>query len=454
MVYRAARGWIEQLSSSDRWTRLVASLALLPIAAGLTFRTYSYGVHPSWFEVVRQLDLFYAAVEIAVVLLARHRGFSYAATFRRMPRGARVALVLFLATFWWGTVFVTGPMPFSLMRAALWPIHLLFGAALWHLCPSPDADAVRRWIMLLVAGSIAYLPLLAVHFLTAPTGSPAALEAIVWTSALPGYLSVRHFGIEWGAVLTLAIGLVWRDPRALGGVRLGFAALLLLGGAVCWSGTRAALFGVAGAIALTIVGRRHLPRPASVLLVATALLLGGAVAQQLLPPSESFGFRITPPATGVGGFTSGRVDLWVAALHLFRARPLTGWGEGSMMWLVNWHGVSFAHPHNTPIQMLESWGIAATAAALYLIARLWAAVQRRDRARENILPLQMALDALLIMSLVDGVFYHARLVMLVALVAAVALSAPAASAAAGKTARAFPRAASRRSAAASPRSGS
>lgn len=95
-----------------------------------------------------------------------------------------------------------------------------------------------------------------------------------------------------------------------------------------------------------------------------------------------------------------------------------------MIWLVFFNGKSFAHPHNMPLQMLESWGAPAALAAFYLIARLWFAMQRRVVRQGWLLPLAMALDALLIMSMADGVFYHARMVMLVALVAVLALRAP------------------------------
>ena len=73
--------------------------------------------------------------------------------------------------------------------------------------------------------------------------------------------------------------------------------------------------------------------------------------------------------------------------------------------------------------LLESWGAPAACAVFYLIGRLWFALQRRGAQNGWMLPLQMAFDTLLIMSLVDGVFYHARLVMLGALVVATSLRA-------------------------------
>ncbi|MBB3693771.1 O-antigen ligase [Sphingomonas sp. BK580] len=408
------------------WIRIVALFASLPVIAALLFRTYSWGVAPRWFEVVRQLDLLYGAVELGVIAVARNYGFSYADVYHRLPRDARCALIIFLSTFWISSVVGSDMVAYSIARAALWPLHLLFGAALWYLGGRSDAGAVRWLLRTLLLGYAAYAPILAWHFLAAPAPSAVPGGEIIWTSALPGYLSVRHFGIEMGAMLAMAMGTLWRDPRALGRPWIGFATIALVGGAACWSGTRAAVFGAGGALILTVTVRRCPPRASAAALIAVALLVGGALAQTLVPPSDSFGFRLAPSDVASAGFSSGRVELWRAALRLFLQRPLTGWGEGSSLWLIVSDGVSFAHPHDIAVQMLESWGAPAALAAFYLVARLWLELRRRGEAHGWLLPLLMATDALLIMSFVDGVYFHARLLMLVGVLHAIGLAATAA----------------------------
>lgn len=406
------------------WAVIACLFALLPITAGLIFRTYQHEVDPLWFELVRQLDLFFLLVEVIVIAVARKRGFSYGVFFRELPRDVRWAVILFLSTFWIGSVFITDFTPYAMLRAALWPVHLLFGASLFYLGGQADVAALRRVVMVLLVGYVAYLPLLASHFLTAPDPATLREGAVVWTSALPGYLSVRHFGIELGVLLAMLLRLVWRDPSFGGRPVLGFVAIMLVGGAICWSGTRAAMFGVAGAVLITLVLRRDLPQPRAAVLIMGALLIGGVVSLSMLPPDTSFGFRIMPGAAGSSGYSSGRVEIWIDTINLFLVRPWTGWGEGSVIWLVSFNGMNFAHPHNMPLQMLQSWGAPAACAAFYLIGRLWFALQRRGAQNGWMLPLLMAFDALLIMSLVDGVFYHARLVMLVTLLGATSLRAP------------------------------
>lgn len=406
------------------WAAIACLFALLPITAGLIFRTYQHEVDPLWFELVRQLDLFFLLVEVAVVAVARKRGFSYGVFFRELPRDVRWAAILFLSTFWIGSVFVTGFMPYAMLRAALWPVHLLFGASLWYLGGRVDATALRRVVLVLVVGYVAYLPLLAGHFLTAPDPATLREGMVVWTSALPGYLSVRHFGIELGVLLAMLLGVVWRDQRFGGQPVLGFVAIMLVGGAICWSGTRAAMFGVAGAVLITIILRRDLPQLRTAVLIMGALLIGGGASLLMLPPDAAFGLRIMPDTVGGSDYSNSRIWIWTDTIKLFLARPLTGWGEGSVIWLLSFNGVNFAHPHNTPLQMVQSWGAPAACAAFYLIGRLWFVLQRRGAQSGWMLPLLMAFDTLLIMSLVDGVFYHARLVMLVTLVGATSLRAP------------------------------
>ncbi len=407
----------------DPWTRIAILFAVLPLAAGLVFRTYQYEVTPLWFELVRQLDLFFMLVEIAVIVWARRGGFAYGAALRALPKDVRWAVILFLATFWIGSVFVTNFTPYSIVRASLWPMHLLFGAALWHLGGRADAPTVRRVVLLLLAGYLAYLPLLAGYLLSAPDPATLPLGKVIWTSALPGYPSVRTFGMEMGVLLAMLLGLIWRDRHFDGTPLLGLAAIMLVGGAICWSGTRSAVFGVIGASLITLTLRRNVPHPATAFLVLAALLIGGAISLLVLPPDNAFGFRLMPGASG-GDYSNGRIQIWIHTLRLFLARPLTGWGEGSVIWLVFFNENSFAQPHNMPLQMLESWGAPAALAAFYLIGRLWFATQRRVAKHDWGLPVAMAFDALLIMSMVDGVFYHARRVMLVALVTVVALKVP------------------------------
>jgi exopolysaccharide production protein ExoQ len=405
------------------WAAIACLFALLPITAGLIFRTYQHEVDPLWFELVRQLDLFFLLVEGVVIATARKRGFSYGVFFRGLPRDVRWATILFLSTFWIGSVFVTDFTPYAMLRAALWPVHLLFGASLWYLGGRVDGPALRRIVLVLVIGYVAYLPLLAGHFLTAPDPVTLREGVVVWSSALPGYLSVRIFGMELAVLLALLLGCVWDEAQTRSKSVLVFASMTIVGGAICWSGTRAAIFGVAGAALITIVMRRQLPRPGSAVLVMTGMLLGGGLSSLLLPPEAAFGFRIMPEPSGAD-YSSGRIQVWIEALRLILARPLTGWGEGSFIWLATFDGANFAQPHNIALQMLQSWGAPAACAVFYLIGRLWFALQRRGAQNGWMLPLLMAFDTLLIMSLVDGVFYHARLLMLVALISAAALRAP------------------------------
>jgi O-antigen ligase len=396
--------------------------ASLPLLLGALYRTYQYEVFPSWFEVSRQLDLVILALEIVTICCARRDGMDYRQSLRRLPVQTRRALIFFLATFWIGALLHSRFLTYSLVRAAGWPIHILFAVALWHFLHKHRPITARTFIFILCAGYAAYLPLLSYHLLTAPPGASLHYGAVIWASSLPGYLSVRIFGMEIGVILTLLLGLVWREadvtPRSSINMLLITAAACLL----CWSGTRSAVFGVAGAVMITAFFRRPLPRWSVVCAVVMAIVAGGAASSFMLPPDPAFGFRIVEHSLKAD-YSAGRVEIWTAALRLIMQRPLTGWGDGSFIWLFSLKGAVVAQPHNAILQMLQAWGLPAAFAALFMIGRIWWALNRRGTMTTDRLPFVMAFDTLLIMSMVDGVFFHARLIMLAVIIATFGLAA-------------------------------
>ena len=63
--------------------------------------------------------------------------------------------------------------------------------------------------------------------------------------------------------------------------------------------------------------------------------------------------------------SSGRVELWLKTLQLWRENPILGVGGNNFItsnpWILN------GHPHNIPLQWLSEWGVAGLLASLLLI---------------------------------------------------------------------------------------
>lgn len=414
-----------------RWTGLVAGF-ILPLIAALLYRTYHVSLASPGLESMRQLGLVYLAGEIAIVLYARRHGFDPVIIIRELPRWARTALVIFLATFWISSVVTSQMMPFSLGLCLGWIVHLLFAASLYHLASSVreiDTYAIATGF---VAGLVGLTAFIVVHFVAVPTalfgqasdfGQKGGIDL---GSAIPGFISSRLFGSWCGAVLALLTGIVWqrevagqtagqaaRSPKT-GDLTVLYTMLALAFGLSVWTATRAALlgWGISMMMAWFLFGR---PASRTVCTRLPFYLFGAGAIALLLPPygNGPFTFLRWAGQTSTDAMTSGRLTLWTNALRVAAEYPLLGSGAGSSWWLVPLDGFYHVQPHNAVVQFLLNWGLIPTIPALaLLLGATWHAhcIARRHR---ELLPVILMLDCLLSMSLFDGMLHFAQFVMLI-----------------------------------------
>jgi len=387
---------------------------LLPLLSAALFPTYVQLIKPDWVENVRHLGLVYLAGEVALVLHARGRGYDPAALFRALPRWSQAALALFLSTYWVSSVFVSLLPPCSVMLSLSWVIHLLFGGAVFHLFRSAEPGRLPRvWIGFGI-GLVALALVTLVHFVVLPPGLTGREREVDWAAAVPGFISVRHFGSWTGAVLAGLTGLAWvrhgRGPERhllYGGVALAF-------GLTFWTATRAAMLGWAAAlpVAWVVAGR---PRSRSLLTELPLWCAAAAGVALLLQPYGHGAFSFWRPG-GAGtadGYSSGRLTLWLAALDVWRNYPLLGTGAGSSWWLVNVGGATFVQPHNALVQFLLNWGLIPTVPALLLLGGATWRAHVLARRHRDLLPFLLMLDCLLVMSMLEGMLHFAQFVMLI-----------------------------------------
>ncbi len=399
---------------ADPLTVIGVLIGLTPVLAGSIFRTYGYHVSPTWAEALRQLDAPFILIELAVVMWARHCGLSYRSVFYRLDRAAQFAIVVFVSSFWISSAFVSTYPAYSLLRASYWLIHIAFGVAIFHLAGTPTRAGLVRSGGALFAGFVLFLPLMTVHLINAPDSNLIREGKIIWSSAIPGCLSVRHFGIWAALVLACASGALYAFNTTRRDQVIVCTMIFLATATLFWSGTRAGVYGMAGALVVLLVTLRRLPSwPA--LLVASAAALFGILSSELwLPPDYAFGFfrRASVPGAGdMQSVSSGRTILWASMLQAFADSPLFGVGEGAVHWFTDIDGVRQVQPHNSVVQMLSSWGLIACLAAGYLLSRLLLLVHRMARRNAQVIPLMLVIDCLLIMSLADGVLYFSRFIM-------------------------------------------
>lgn len=398
------------------WLGYAIGLAL-PIIAATIYPTYFISMPNPRLEITRQLGHIWMAGETVLIFYARRRGFSIRETWRVLPGWVKPTLLLFLATFWISSAFVSAQPGFSMALTVGWGIQLAYAAALAHLiAPVPLRHMDRIWHGF-AAGLIALAAVIAVHFTCPPLFLRGAEHKIDWGNAIPGFISVRLFGSWAAAILALLTGVAWRSEQKEERQTILFLATALAFGMMFWTGTRAAVLGwlCVLPVAWLLAGP---PRSrAAVTYLPCYFILAAIIAVALQPyghPSFSFS-DIFDPATNASmdGISSGRLTLWKRALKVYCDYPLLGSGAGSSWWLVPLDGNRHVQPHNALVQFLLNWGLIPTIPAVALLfGGTWRA-HRAARRRPPLLPFVLMLDCLLIMSIFDGMLHFAQFILLI-----------------------------------------
>jgi exopolysaccharide production protein ExoQ len=396
--------------------QLAAFIVIGSIVLGaVLFRTHTYEVTPFAWEVVRHFSIFFMACELVVVWLALRTGLNVAEAWRKLAVSDRAALALWLLTFWVGSALSEQP-GYSLIVAISWPIHLLFGLAIWH--HTGRASLTTEYINRSLGRGIAFalmgmLGLTAAHFVNAPEPTSLPGGQVFWQGAIPGFLSVRLFGVVMAYAALFGAGMLMVDGGR-GRAKLAVALLLLGFGALCWSSTRAAVPAFFSALLILPLIVKCRPSPGVWLTIGVTILAAFLLSTLVPAPSQDYGaFAVFGgDVAAAGDVTAGRIDMWRAALGAIAERPLIGHGEGSMRWLLDQNTGIHVQPHNVLLQLFLHWGALAACAAMWLAGRMLltmiAAVQR-DHA---LLPYAMVVVAAAIAALFDGALYYPQMVML------------------------------------------
>lgn len=395
------------------------------LVSGLVFRTYHIAMQTLPMEILRQLNTPFVVAELIVIGWAMHRGFRLRNAWLELDRTARLAFVLFAATFWVGGVFVSQAAPFATLFNLCYVVHVVFLGAIIHLVRgsgSFDTALFTRIAALALAG---FAVMIAIRFVFPPVGLDLATTR--WQFAIPGFVSVRLFGAlaaPWAALVFYLAIVRGGEPAYRGWI---FAACALASGMVVWSGTRAAVLGIGVAGLIALAAYRPPLRVGLIAQTGCAILLGVGIAILLLPYGDKDFWLVVPrdfaPASA-DAVASGRFALWYATWSAFLDVAPFGAGPGASAWILPPEIESHIQPHNLVLTFLLNWGIVAATAAFVLLAKSLVAVHRRARRVPAAVPFVLAGDCLLTISLVDGTFHFAQHIMLWAVVMGLALAIP------------------------------
>lgn len=394
---------------------------VMPICAALLYPTYMHQMQPAWVEWTRLLELPFVACELVIIQVAITRGYEDRLVMVRLPRDVIVAFALLLVGLAVGSVLLSRNPVGSLFLSLTTLVHLRFCAAVFFLTRRSDLTArhLQRFQALLVAGLVGLTVLTAWRFHFPPRPETVPGGQIEWGSALPGFINVRHFGSWTGAIAAASlIDLLYNEDAKTSSSPF----FVLAAGLTCWSGTRAAVLALGVVALIFLVSLRRWPTKRRIGTVASLSLVALTLGVLLAPDNGDFMLYASGDARDANIATGGRLLLWHATFARWLASPWFGWGSGSTFWEVYigwWH----TQPHNVVLQFLISWGIVGTAGGLWLLGRAIAATHCIGVAQASLRPLTATLYSLLFMSLLEGMLYYPRFIMLIATAFAILFAA-------------------------------
>lgn len=390
---------------------------IMPLVAAWVYPTLTFTMPTARSEWTRLQELPFVLCEIMVIFWASKKGMELRHFAALTSRDCRVAGAAFLIGLWGSTLFVSKALPTSVMISMSTVLHILFAFSVYHLVNRHE-NAEEKITYALSLGLIVLAILTAFRFLLTPYLLQLDPRTIDWASALPGFISVRHFGSWTGAVTAVLAAAITirRDDSPLD--RLDFFFFLAMGMTI-WSGTRAAMLAIGVAGAIMIFSRWQLPSLR--MFGRLSLLTGaGATAAWLLVPYNHYAFMLfeywdSNLIHNTDAMSSGRISLWHGTYEQWLRAPWFGWGSGSTFWEVfelNW---THTQPHNFILQFLISWGIVGAAGAFWLLGRATIAAHRRVLAAPQMWPFMAGLYCLLVMALLEGMLHYPRFIMLIML---------------------------------------
>lgn len=407
-----------RLGAISSFTLLAVILGFLPVLSGVALRSYGHGIQPEWLERLRMLDFPDIFVEALIIIWARHRGLDFGHYWKIIPRHIKVASTVFLSMFWIGAVFTSPIAALSIIRSGYWIVHLGFGLAVYHLIKTANSTHtidVKRFVNWQVGGVAILAVITALYFAHIAHLPASYADQIKWAGAVPGFMSVRQFGIFTGSVAALYAGYFCWTMSRRSNLSVAILIFTLLMGLTIWSGTRAAVAGFTGAFLMLALATKTLPPATKFGAIFLSAILAFWLSAPLLPPSEAFGFFQvfdTATQTNLDEVSSGRLTLWHFVWTMFVEHWAFGWGEGAMNGL-EVPGTTLRHiqPHNAILQFLYSWGIFAASAMFIIIGSVTLRLHRKVASNYKLAgPLMMA-DALLIMALFDGVLFFSKMIL-------------------------------------------
>lgn len=398
------------------WLGIVIGI-VMPIASALIYPTYMHQMQPEWAEWTRLLELPFIACELVIIHVAIKAGYRDGTILRVLPTDVLVALALLVLGLTVSSVMVSKNPAVSITLSITTLIHLRLCAVVFFLAKSAREERFWSFFLWLGLGLVALTLITVWKFQFPPAEWTVPGGKIEWSSALPGFISVRHFG-SWSGAIAAGLMIALLYGRTDEGWIVSFF-YLLAAGLTFWSGTRAAVLAMVVVALVVLVSLRRLPNTRALVHVSGLSIVALFTGIFLSPNLPDFMLYISGDAENAETITSGRLILWYNTLARWLDAPIFGWGSGSTFWELGWIATQ---PHNAVVQFLISWGIIGAGSSLWLLIRAIVATHRTGMEDDDLRPISATLYSLLFMSLLEGMLYYPRFIILIMISLAVLLA--------------------------------
>lgn len=376
-------------------------LILASVSFVETFMTWTWGNGLSLLNYnLRHWSLVVFTAELAVfaVLTLRLQGQLAGPTLNRKMVWLLSATLIFATISTLANVPTLGTSYLAIVRYAL---HFAVAWQLFRALSLGDGIDVQTWLAWISWGALAYTGALTLFVLT--VRDPANFN---WAELVPTGTNIRQIGDKLALFALAPLALI---IFANGKTRwTHFAIAVAIVAFVSWSGTRAALVGIFGALLVaTVFTWKVLPKLG--LLYANLSVAAGMAISLLFPtPSPLYGLIRMARAVSEDEISAGRNGIWYFAIEKVGEKPWIGHGSGTFRELVQTEtGYRLNHPHNFILQYLFDWGLLGGGMMLIILAWVgWTLVRMTSVAPLGRFAALAGFAGICAIGMIDGVFYY------------------------------------------------
>ncbi|MDC0886618.1 O-antigen ligase family protein [Altererythrobacter sp.] len=393
---------------------------VMPVVNAIAFPTYMHQMpNPAW-EWTRLLEMPFVFFEIGVIMWASHLQCDREALWRNLPKDIRWTAIVFAICMFAGSSLLSSNPAGALTMSLITVIHGLFAVSTYQLFMLSRARGFEQFLSWHGAGLLVLALYTAWWFSFPAPPSEVMGGEIEWGAALPGFISVRHFGAWTGAFAAgFAAQVLFGEPSDR--LRKEHFFYFVAAALTIWSGTRAAIVGIIIVVPILALALGRLPRWVSI--GRASWLTGAALLTAwifLWDKDGSFFLWNAGELDGLDQATSGRTELWKHGIAIWLESPLLGRGTGSFFW--EYHLQNHTQPHNVFVQFLVSWGLIGALSALWIIGRAVRAAHKAAKSQPVTMPMLAVLYCLLFQSLLEGMLHYPRFIMAIIVMIAMILA--------------------------------